>query len=397
LLKTLDFHTIRANELSPVVILVLGPLVRLPTMSTSLSFRRRRALSSASALHSAPFKIAISFGLVLLACAPQLRAQSDDSQQSTQDVAEAARQARARKQQTAAQRHVYTNEDLRRGKILTREDQARAAAANHKNSAAPAPAATPDAQPLDANATTPQETLGDVARRYRNAKKTSPFHLPLNSPELAIPKFVAPLAALNSNLQPSAPPKNFNSGRPALPLSQPAAPSAPSLPSSRTNRINPFVGRRSQPVPPTVAIIRPVEPRSVPQPNFAAIPMQRSMRTVTPPHIVVQPGDTLWALSRHHLGRGTRWLELMAANPDLNDPTRLVPGTQLTLPSRTSTRPRAAQTVTIQTGDSLSKIALAAYGHASAWPCIAQANSSLTNPHQLRVGQSIALPASCTP
>jgi nucleoid-associated protein YgaU len=341
--------------------------------------------------------MAISFGLVLFAGAPQLRAQSDDSQQSTQDVAEAARQARARKQQAADERHVYTNEDLRRGKILTPADQARAAAANHKNSAAPAPAANPDAQPLDANATTPQEPLGDVARRYQNAKKTSPFHLRLNSPELATPKIVAPLAAPKSNLKPPAPPRNFLSGGPVAPLSHVVAPIAPSLPSPRANRINPFVGRRSQPVPPAVAMVRPMESRSLSQPKFAPAPMQRSTPLVTAPHIVVQPGDTLWTLSRQHLGRGTRWLELMAANPALNDPTRLVPGTQLTLPSKTSTRPRATQTVTIQLGDSLSKIALAAFGHASAWPCIAQANPSLTNPHLLRVGQSITLPASCTP
>jgi nucleoid-associated protein YgaU len=53
--------------------------------------------------------------------------------------------------------------------------------------------------------------------------------------------------------------------------------------------------------------------------------------------------------------------------------------------------------ITIQAGDSLSNLALAAYGHASYWPCVASANPSLTNPHQLHIGQSIAVPASCTP
>jgi len=83
--------------------------------------------------------------------APILLAQSDDSQQSSQDVAEAARQARARKHQNAARARVYTNEDLRRGKILTPEDRSRAEAANHKNSSAPTPAAPAGEQGLDAN------------------------------------------------------------------------------------------------------------------------------------------------------------------------------------------------------------------------------------------------------
>ena len=41
-----------------------------------------------------------------------------------QDVAEVARQAQARKhQQTKHKKHVYTEEDLKRARILTREDQ----------------------------------------------------------------------------------------------------------------------------------------------------------------------------------------------------------------------------------------------------------------------------------
>src|SRR6202022_1280700 len=41
-----------------------------------------------------------------------------------QDVAEAARQSQARKHhQTKHKKHVYTEEDLKRARILTREDQ----------------------------------------------------------------------------------------------------------------------------------------------------------------------------------------------------------------------------------------------------------------------------------
>jgi nucleoid-associated protein YgaU len=131
------------------------------------------------------------------------------------------------------------------------------------------------------------------------------------------------------------------------------------------------------------------------RPRANSIPVPRSSSPAS--RVVIQPGDTLWNLSRQHLGRGTRWLELLAANPGLDDPTRLVPGTQLVLPARTVTHRRSAQTITVQHGDSLSKIAHATYGHASYWPCLASANSSIANPNQLHIGQLLVLPASCTP
>jgi len=370
-------------------------------MSPLLNIRRTTARPSALSYFVVRVIATTALASISFAVAPNLLAQSDDSQQSSQDVAEAARKSRARKQWNAARAHVYTNEDLRRGKILTTEDQSRAEAANHKNSSAPDPsapdrAAPPDVQALDADSTTPQEPLGDVARRYRNAKKISPFHLPSSQTELAAPKIVAPLVEPNSNslLQPR--PKNFINTRPVAPLSHPAVPNAPSLPSSRMRRIDPFVGRRTQPAPPTIMTIRPVEPRVTPQPKSFSAPLSHASPATTT-LIVVQPGDTLWNLSRQHLGRGTRWLELLAANPAVEDPSRLVPGTQLVLPARTTSHRHSAQTITIQAGDSLSKLALAAYGHASYWPCLASANPSLANPHQLHIGQSIAVPASCTP
>src|SRR6201982_1724096 len=104
-------------------------------MCTAPNIRREVALPSALPGICARFLVAIFLGAIFVAGAPQLRAQSDDSQQSSQDVAEAARQERARKQQGT--KHVYTNEDLRRGKILSPEDQSRVAA-NRKHHAAPA-------------------------------------------------------------------------------------------------------------------------------------------------------------------------------------------------------------------------------------------------------------------
>jgi nucleoid-associated protein YgaU len=356
-------------------------------MSTGPTIRCEYSPTRALLIFSLRFSLTIFLGLISLLGAAQLRAQSDDSQQNSQDVAEAARQARARKQHGNKSNHVYTNEELRRAKILTPEDRTRAAA---KRKQPVNPAAKENAEPLDANSAPAQEPLGDVARRYRNerrnAQKTSPFHLPSEEPELAAPRVIAPLPAPML--------KSILPARPRNPLNPNTSRMAPLQPSIPSHRVDPFARRRSQPAPQ----ILPSAPRSVLEPDYSAVaprsvlPVRGSSRS-----IVVQQGDTLWTLSRQHLGHGTRWLELMAANPNIADPTRLVPGTLLVLPAKISHRNARAEKITVRQGDTLSKIAQAAYGHASAWPCIAHANPALSNPDHLSIGQSLLLPASCTP
>jgi nucleoid-associated protein YgaU len=76
---------------------------------------------------------------------------------------------------------------------------------------------------------------------------------------------------------------------------------------------------------------------------------------------------------------------------------RLVPGTSLVVPARTSRQNTHANKITVQLGDSLSKIARATYGQASSWPCIAHANVNISDPNRIFIGQSLILPASCTP
>lgn len=327
--------------------------------------------------------------------APQLRAQSDDSQSSSQDVAEAARQERARKQNSSS-KHVYTNEDLHRSKILTPEDQGRAAAAKQKQQP-PASAAKPEVQPLDANSVTPQEPLGDVARRYRNARrvgeKKSPFHLPSEQPQLAVPKILP--STPQSAAKPS--PKILLPASPVMPGVHGSNPIAPPSLSVPKHRVDPFARPRFQPAAPLLSPVAPVGPRASVSSN-SPTSRPRVTTSAAPPHsVVVQKGDTLWSLSRQHLGKGTRWLELMAANPNLPDPGKLVPGTVLSVPAKASSSRsnRSMSKVTVRTGDTLTKLALRAYGHASAWPCIAAANPSLSNPHLLATGQILNLPASC--
>src|SRR5271155_1693046 len=98
------------------------------------------------------------------------------AQDASQDVAEAARQQRARKAASAqslspTETHIYTNEDLQRSRILLEEDGARVAARKQN---APRPSAVPAETGAVAASDAPNasagESLGAVARRYRREK-----------------------------------------------------------------------------------------------------------------------------------------------------------------------------------------------------------------------------------
>jgi len=376
----------------------------------TLNSRRQNAPSNARERIFTHLVVALFLGAISLTGAPQLRAQSEDSQQSSQDVAEAARQERARKQQRRDPNHVYTNEDLRRAKILSPEDQSHATV----NRAQPvAPQTHPDAEPLDANSSTPQEPLGDVARRYRNARKISPFHLPANEPALAAPRILTPIPEFKPRplAQPQPPARNFALVKPSAPVSRASVPSAPFLRGPRAHRIDPFAPRRIAPPAFSAA-----QPKTWDVPHIAVQPTRPENRPRAVSHenlpttqhatlsttgrssalsIMVRPGDTLWMLSREHLGRGARWVELLAANPAITGPARLMPGTSLALPAKVAGARHVVTSVTVQPRDSLSKIARVAYGHGSYWPCIARANPTLTDPNFLVIGRTLVLPASC--
>lgn len=47
---------------------------------------------------------------------------------------------------------------------------------------------------------------------------------------------------------------------------------------------------------------------------------------------VVQAGDLLSGLAKRYYGSGSRWPEILAANPSLTNPDRLIPGTVLVIP-----------------------------------------------------------------
>ena len=107
---------------------------------------------------------------------------------------------------------------------------------------------------------------------------------------------------------------------------------------------------------------------------------------------VVASGDDLWSLSESLLGDGSRWRELVAANPEtLAEPTaRLTAGTRLVLPASAL----APRQVVVERGDTLSGLALEHLGTAKRWPAIAAANADLIeDPDHIEIGWRLDLPA----
>jgi nucleoid-associated protein YgaU len=351
------------------------------------------------------------FTIVLCSClffgAAQCRAQS------SQDVAEAARQERARKDQAKKPRHVYTDEDLRRAKILTSEDEALIEA---KRKQQVQPAEEQAQAPIDADTGLAQLPLGDIARRYRNAKMAAqspdPFHLPFDEPIFAAPVISAP------EVEPPRP--SFSPAHPNVAPVRPAAAVAPAISSpAPLRRINPFTRRFAPPAPPSISRIAPVAPQPktapavappaeqrtvapsivspTPKPSEATsiAPSSASAKTSSPLHtVIIQPGDSLWKLAQQNLGRGSRWHELLAANPGIVDPTRVPAGTEIVVPARV-TGLKSDVKVTVKQGDTLTSIARVTYGRAAAWRCIAQANPEIADANRIFEGQQLLLPFNC--
>jgi nucleoid-associated protein YgaU len=300
-----------------------------------------------------------------------------------QDVAEAARQERARKEKNPqAARHVYTDEDLKRTQILTPEDQAKIEALRKTPPAmAQQPATGQQTRPADAAADRQTESLGEIARRYRKQKgegealralpkeRSSEFHLEMPSTSLAAP--VQPGVAASSNHTVSRVPV------PGLAAPRSAAPHAILPP----ERISPFQPRRLPALP-----VAPVNP--------PAMKLSGNLRSLQ-----VQRGDSLWILARRYLGRGSRWPELLQLNPELaTDPGMLRLGSTILVPKESAREdPLALTSVTLHKGDTLWSLARAHFGRGAAWACIARANPQLYDFERLAVGLSLQLPSACPP
>ncbi len=303
-----------------------------------------------------------------------------------QDVADAAKQERARKEsQQKKSRHVYTEEDLKRAQILTPEDRAQIEA--RKNQAAP-DAEEKSLNALDAKSLSPDVPLGDVARRFRRLKELQKLQ---QSAEFHLPLAAAPVLASPKPMQPVRP----HSFKPAAPPAPRYAPYRPPVKRSPFARPKIFTAAPPMIAPsrPPAAHLAPAQPPAPVAPTIA--PLNPAKRDVLPTVVTVKRGDSLWKLAEQHLGRGLRWHDLLSANPGILDPNHIVAGSQIVLPASISSV-RTATKFTVRTGDTLSQIAMSQLRHASYAACIARANPSIRDVNRIYVGQVLLLPASCT-
>jgi len=346
-----------------------------------------------------------------------------------QDVAEVARQAQARKHhQTKHKKHVYTEEDLKRARILTREDQ-ELLAAKKRDAVVPEVATNLDAQALE------HLPLGDVARMYRAMKELNhsqtgelaEYHLPVANAVLASakPEFVVPRPnALESTPHntPAAlvfPNTDLNAvklntllvlPKPIVPAPTPNRTHAPTTSTSRTIAAkSKFAVSKPNMLAPAAheAPIAPVfanaEVVSLPELGFVAPttqppPAAPSISSAAGPRsIIVKYGDSLWKLAQINLGDGHRWHELAAINPGIVNPQHIVPGTPLNIAATAPVAPTAPSdsNVKVRKGDSLWKIAQKKLGFGGFWGCIAKANPVIRDADQIYTGQVLAVPDTC--
>ena len=114
----------------------------------------------------------------------------------------------------------------------------------------------------------------------------------------------------------------------------------------------------------------------------------------------VERGDTLWKIAERRLGDGKAWPKIAEANPELKDPNRIQAGQTLRLPgtgiSSISGISSSEKTVRVQAGDSLWKLAAAQLGTGHAWSCLAAANPQIENVNRIYPGQMLLIPANCS-
>lgn len=352
-------------------------------------------------LTARPFSIRVGLcipAFLIFSCVLMSAAQS-----SAQDVAEAAKQERARKEaQQKKSKHVYTEEDLKRAQILTPEDRAELEA--QKNQPAPpaaeksqqavggsavarevgnataapqvdAPAIASDADHfgvtpnLDAQPLPPDAPLGDIARRFRLLKlsqdlqRSAEFHLPFaEAPVLASPK---------PSLQPLRPP---------LPVSKPAPPSpefnaAPSSPVFKPSlpRLAPLPPSL-QPARPSLPVLTPARPRFAPsQPLVKRSPFAR-------------PPASVFASPRLNPSQPL-------ATPAAPSLPPAVPRLAAPIAPAASAKPNL---ITVQPGDSLWKLAAQHLGQGLRWHDLLAVNPGILDPNHIVAGAQLNLPAAAS-
>lgn len=327
-----------------------------------------------------------------------------------QDLAEAARQEKARKaakQQTPP--HVYTEDDLKRDKILTPEDQARVEARKKQQATTPA---EQNAQTLPADSGQQTESLGEVARRYRREKAErgaeqatkknfTPFPYAVPDQTLGAPRpEIAPLKGITAN-RGNTTDSNLNEAPKLAPSFVPRV----SSPGGKLHpRISPFQPRPLLAIPRAVGVATAIPPALRTAPAIPPVPPRVEHTAPARPSpsstmaglktLQVQKGDSWWRLAERHLGSGTRWHELQSLNPAVNQqPELLKLGTIVVVPATRSIRTAIPRThIIVKKGDTLWALARTHLERGSAWGCLARANPEISDYTRLAIGSTLLLP-----
>ena len=176
---------------------------------------------------------------------------------------------------------------------------------------------------------------------------------------------------------------------PALP--KVAAPLTPAAPATTIRSTQPEVLAPAKPAPSTTTM-RPTR-RSQPAPTASTAAGNKV--------VSVKRGDSLWKVAQQNLGSGRRWPELAAANPWIANPNQIQAGAQLALPTVSATpisnrgTKNGAATIQVHKGDTLWSLAKTNLGRWSAWPCLAGANPTISDPKRIQEGQKLSIPSSC--
>ncbi|MGB2590762.1 MAG: LysM peptidoglycan-binding domain-containing protein [Candidatus Acidiferrum sp.] len=355
----------------------------------------RISLSSTVSVSLAAFLCCVSFGAAV-SCAQD---------QQTQSVADAARQARARKnEKQKPSAHVYTNDDLSRAHILTSEDRAVAEAKRNecaqKKNCSPASPQNPPAS-LDANSGTNGTSLGEVARQYRKQKdlqalkpkQSAPFHLPFPAPALASP-VLPERPAIRPPIQPVVHQKISSQVFLRDPFS--SAPVRPHIPAGARHGIQPSAENVRPSTRPEVRekvrsevrneVRTTVQPEVRPDFNKIVRPNVRPRpRLIVPaqPNVFARPVAPSFAFHPQPASLAPVAQPVApAATVRPLQPAHALPSA--IVPSQT--------TVSVRPGDSLWKLALVNLGHGSRWHELLAANRWIADPDHILPGARLSLP-----
>lgn len=120
--------------------------------------------------------------------------------------------------------------------------------------------------------------------------------------------------------------------------------------------------------------------------------------------VTVHHGDTLWDLAQTHLGDGTKWRDIVAANQgrDLGGVVAtaavlrsdLQPGWQLIIPTPAPVAHHGETSHVVQAGENLSEIAQHELGNGNDWPQVYAANRAEIgdNPSLIQPGEHLLIP-----